>query len=96
MAYACFYDVPGNEAMYERVKTAIGEDRPEGLVLHLVVQSDIGLRHFGVWESKQQWERFQQERVAPAVRQVLAAAGVAEPPPPPAIHELELVDVTTA
>ncbi len=80
----------------EEVKTEIGEDQPEGLVLHLVVKRDNGLRHFNVWESRQQWERFQQERVTPAVTKVLSAVGVAEPPPRPSAHEMELIDITTS
>lgn len=67
MPYAFFYDVPSDERMYERVKTEIGEDQPEGLLLHLVVKSESGLRHINVWESREQWERFADERVMPAV-----------------------------
>ena len=95
MSYAFFYDVPGDERMYEQVKAQIGEEQPKGLVLHLVVKREAGLRHFNVWESRQEWERFQQERVAPAVTEVLATVGVTEPPPRPEAHEMELVDLTT-
>ncbi len=96
MPYAFFYDVPGDERMYQKVKEQIGEEQPKGLVLHLVVKREDGLRHFHVWESREQWERFQQERVAPAVNKVLAAVGVTEPPPRPEAEEMELVDLTTS
>ncbi|CAN5573380.1 MAG: hypothetical protein ACR2MC_12695 [Actinomycetota bacterium] len=95
MPYACFYDVPGDERMYAQVKAEIGKEQPKGLILHMVLKREDGLRHFEVWESRQEWERFQQERVAPAVAKMLAAVGVTEPPPRPEAQEMELVDLTT-
>lgn len=96
MAYGCVYDVPGDENVYAKVKAEIGEDRPEGLVAQLVSKLEGGgLRHMTVWESKEQWERFQAERVGPAVGRVLAGMGIAGAPPPPAVTELDLVDVIT-
>jgi hypothetical protein len=56
--------------------------RPEG-----------GLRHFAVWESKEAFERFQQERVGPAVAKVLGSMGITEAPERPTVEDLELVDV---
>jgi hypothetical protein len=96
MPYTFFYDVPGDERMYAQVKAQIGEERPKGLVLHLVVKREGGLRHFNVWESRQEWERFAQEQVTPAVAKVLAAVGVNEPPPRPEVEEMELIDLTTS
>ena len=95
MPYSCFYDVPGDERMYAQVKAEIGEEQPKGLILHMVIKREDGLRHFEVWESRQEWERFQQERVAPAVAKMLAAVGVTKPPPRPEAQEMELVDIRT-
>lgn len=94
MSYACSYDVPGDEHIYARVKAEIGDDRPEGLILQLVSKLDAGgLRHINVWDSKQQWERFQQERVPPAVGKVLAGLGITKAPQRPTVTEMDLVDV---
>ena len=93
MSYALLYDVPADEEMYRRVKAAIGEERPAGLVAHLVVHVDGGLRHIGVWDSQQDWQRFHDNRVEPAVHAVLRAAGFTQMPPDPPVQELELVDV---
>jgi hypothetical protein len=93
MTYAFFYDVPGTEELYRRVKAEIGDEPPKGLVLHLVATHDGGLRHLNVWESRQDWERYRAERVGPAVGRVLAAAGIAERPPQPVEQRLELVDL---
>src|SRR4029450_9179431 len=75
MTYAFFYDVPGTEGMYQRIKPEIGQEPPKGLVLHLVTTNDGGLRHLNVWESSEDWERYRQERVGPAGGRGLAAAG---------------------
>ena len=96
MSYAFLYDVPSNEEIYGKVKAEIGEPLPDGLLVQMVVKHDDGLRHYAVWESKEQWGRFQQERVRPAVARVLASLGIPEPPARPELEEMELVDVITA
>ncbi|MGH9224988.1 MAG: hypothetical protein ACRD2W_14705 [Acidimicrobiales bacterium] len=95
MYFANSYEVPSNEHLYRKVKSEIGDEQPDGLVVHLVVKSDGGLRHIGVWETQAAWERFRDERVRPAVGRVLEAAGIAPPPPPPAEEQLDLIDVAT-
>jgi hypothetical protein len=92
MPYSFSYDVPGNADIYQQVKAAMGDKRPDGLVVHLVVETDGGLRHIDVWDSQAQWERFRAERVQPAVRKVLAGIGVPDAPEP-TVQELQLVDV---
>jgi hypothetical protein len=93
MSYAFSYEVPANEEMYGQVKLGIGDELPKGLVVQVVVQVDGGLRHIGVWHSKEDWERFHDERVEPSVHRVLKAAGFTEMPPDPPVEELALVDV---
>lgn len=92
MAYAFQYDVPADEQFYARVKAEIGDEQPKALVVHLVLKRDGGLRHIGVWESKEDWERFREERVEPALDRVFAAAGFAQRPPQPDDQEMGLVD----
>ena len=93
MPYAFFYDVPASQEMYRTVKALIGEAPPEGLVAQLVVQTDHGLRHIGVWNSPDEWQRFHAERVEPAVHTVLRNAGFTHMPPDPPLQPLDLVDV---
>lgn len=95
MSFAFFYDVPSNEEIYGKCKAEIGEPHPEGLLVQMVVKHDGGLRHYAVWDSKEQWARFQHDRVAPAVARVLASLGIAEPPTRPTIEEMDVVDVIT-
>ena len=96
MPYAFFYDVPGNENIYGKVKAEIGEAHPKGLVVQFVAKRDEGgLRHFNVWESKEDWERYQQDRVEPAVARVLAGIGITENSARPPVEELNVIDVIT-
>lgn len=75
MSYAFYYEVPGTEELYRRVQAELGDDPPEGLLVQLVVKSDGGLRHIGVWKSKQDWERYRDERAGPAVGKAPASPG---------------------
>lgn len=95
MSYAFSYEVPANEQMYRAVKSLIGDEPAPGCIVHAVVQVEGGLRHIEIWDSKENWDRFHADRVQPAVRQVLTAAGFTQMPPEPAIEELVLVDVMT-
>ena len=93
MPFACSYEVPADEHLYRRVKHEIGDEPAKGLVAHLVVKSAGGLRHIGVWDSQDDWYRFREERVRPAVGRVLATAGRAQPTPAPEEQILDVVDV---
>ena len=93
MPYALQYDVPADEQFYRRVAAEIGDEQPEGLVAHLGVKRDGGLRHIEVWDSKEEAERFRTERIEPALDKVFAGAGVAHRPPRPQMEEIDLVDV---
>ena len=93
MTYACSYEVPATIEMYREVRRLIGDENPDGLVAHVGVRGDGVLRHIEVWESEGAWTRFHDERVEPAVHQVLTNAGFTVMPPDPPVEELELVDV---
>jgi hypothetical protein len=92
MPYACAYEVPSNEEMYRRVKSEIGGTPPAGLVVQLVVKTAKGLRHIQVWDSKEQWEQYRDDKVRPVVNRMLATMGIPEPPTP--VEEtMQVVDV---
>jgi hypothetical protein len=78
MAYAFVQDVASSWEQYERVTAAMVEPAPQGLILHVAGPTDEGFRIIDVWESKQAWERFQAERLAPAVA---ALGGPSRPEP---------------
>jgi hypothetical protein len=76
--YAFVQDVASTWEQYERVAAPTVEPPPEGLILHVAGPTDEGFRIIDVWESKQAWERFRAERLAPAVA---ALDGPARPEP---------------
>jgi catechol 2,3-dioxygenase-like lactoylglutathione lyase family enzyme len=97
MSYAFTRDVPVDEGHYAEVRTEIraatGGVTPEGLVVHLVVRRDGGLRYIDVWDSEAHWRRFHDERIGPAVRKVMTARGMTRPATSPPYQPMELIDV---
>ena len=88
MPYALQYDVSADEEFYRLVTAEIGAEHPTGLIAHLVVKRDGGLRHIEVWESEEDWARFRTERVEPALDKVFASSGLGHRPPRPQMEEM--------
>lgn len=92
MSYAFVQDVPVNEDIYWRIRDQLGDTPPPGLVAHIVIKHEHGLRHVNVWESEQTWQTFHDETLAPALTSVLAAVGV-QPDASQVVREtVEVVD----
>ncbi|MEO8698374.1 MAG: hypothetical protein ABI658_33080 [Acidimicrobiales bacterium] len=92
MPYAFIQDVPVNEKIYGQIRTMIGSDTPKGLVAHLAYKYEGGLRYVDVWDTQDDWHRFRDARVEPAVGEVLAGLGIAQDPTQPKFEGIELVD----
>ncbi|MFC6006806.1 hypothetical protein [Angustibacter luteus] len=93
MPYAVQYDVPGDEALYGKITAAIGPKLPPALRMHLVAKAPSGrLRHIEVWDNAEEQERFQRERVGPAIAAVLRSLGIDDVADLPERETLELVD----
>jgi len=89
MAYACVQDVASSWEQYERVTSGLVDPAPPGLILHVAGPTDEGFRIIDVWETQEAWERFQLERVAPAIA---ALGGPARPEPTfRELHSVHLV-----
>jgi hypothetical protein len=92
MAYAFTQDVPVDAAFYRRITDGLGPDAPAGLVLHLAVERpDGGLRYIDLWESREDCERFVEERLHPVVHSLLAEVFGDAVPDEPARTELPVV-----
>lgn len=92
MPYATTMDTPATEEHYRRVREKLGDETPPGLVMHLAIKSDSGIRHIDVWDTEADWDRFQSERLTPAVRETLAEFGIPAVAPPER-EALQVVDV---
>ncbi len=79
MTYAYVQDVAAGWEAYERVAAALGEETPDGLIVHAAGPTGGGFRIVEVWESEASWERFREERLRPAVRAVAGDAPATEP-----------------
>ncbi len=83
MAYAITMDIPIDLATYQQIIAGLGPEPPEGLLVHLCVErAEGGLRYIDVWESRDAWERFQEERLHPVVHRILTAKLGSQPPEP--------------
>jgi hypothetical protein len=56
------------------------DQSPEGLMLHTAGQSDQGWYVYDVWESKEHFQRFAQDKLGPAIEE-LGAGSDSQPQP---------------
>ncbi len=76
---------------YERVSQAVGDDPPEGLIVHAAGEEGGKWRSVSVWESEEDWNRFREGRLMPAVTKALGEQAVAAGPPPEEAFEAKHV-----
>ena len=93
MAYGFIEDVPADEHIYGQIRALLGDEPPKGLIAHVAVKREGGLRYVDVWETKADWDRFHNETLDPAVEKVLASMGL---PVDPSLVQYEEVDVVDA
>ncbi len=93
MPFAFQQDVPINMEIYRTITERLGKTPPEGLIVHLVIQRENGLRYIDVWESQAAHQRFVDERLHPIIGRVFRDAGFAEMPPEPESVLLDVTDV---
>jgi hypothetical protein len=94
MTYAFMQDVPIDAAFYKQITDGLGDDPPNGLIVHLAVERpEGGLRYFDVWESEEECNRFAEERLHPVVHPLLGGLFRDELPPEPERIPLEVIHV---
>lgn len=75
-AYAFIEEVPANDEIYAKIRAALPERAPEGLIAHVVEVIESGLRYYDVWESHALWLKFKNVTLVPVVTEVLAGYGI--------------------
>ena len=95
MAIAMLMEAPGDAhpGAYDAVneKMDVENNPPEGLIVHTAGRAENGSwRIFDVWESKEAYDRFNETRLGPALREVLGDE-VASGEPPTEFYELHKV-----
>ena len=91
MAYARYVEFEASDdrstPTYDGVQAKIGADRPPSLIFHSAGFDDGGVfRIYEVWESKDDAERFFDERIMPAVQE--ASEGEPQLPKVQELYEL--------
>jgi hypothetical protein len=77
---------------YDAVNEKLGDDTPEGGIVHTAIDLGNGrMRAVDVWDSKEAWEKFVQEKLIPAIAEVNPDAPQAGEP-----EVFELYDVQQA
>ncbi|NUR76062.1 MAG: hypothetical protein HOQ28_07255 [Thermoleophilia bacterium] len=62
------------------------DQAPEGLIIHTAGQSEQGWYIYDVWQSKEQFQRFAEEKLGPAAQELTGGGG---PQPQPQFFEIE-------
>ena len=89
MAHGYVMDVPAPIEMYDALHAEIGRRSAggvDGLLLHVGRATPTGFQIIEVWESKELFDRFNDEVVGPALAQL---TGGQPPPVPPSIEEFD-------
>jgi hypothetical protein len=95
MTYALTFDVPITTDIYARIMDGVGPQRPAGLIAHLAYRTETGLRYVDVWQSKDDLDAFEHDRLHPVVHPLLKdMLGFVPPEPPRTV--IDLVDAWTA
>ena len=66
------------------------DEAPEGLILHSAGQGDQGWYVYDIWESREAFERFSEEKLMPAIQEIM---GDVQPPPDAAPHYYDVKTV---
>ena len=90
MTYAFIQDVPGNADIYAAIDALLPSERPPGLVAHVAIERDGGLRYVDVWETEADFADFRDAHIIPAVEKVLSERGI---PHDMSLSRFEQVDV---
>lgn len=67
---------------FERVGAALGDEPPKGLLMMAAGEVDGTWKAVNVWESKEAYDQFLDERLIPAVREARGEDVLALGPPP--------------
>jgi hypothetical protein len=80
-----------NEAMFGQSPPPT-DQLPDGLVIHSAGPAENGWYIYDIWESREAFQRFMDERLQPAIREVFGD----QPPPPgsePQFYEIDSLAV---
>jgi hypothetical protein len=90
MAVVVIQDFEATREEYDQVNEKLGEDTPEGGILHAAVDLGDGkMRAVDVWESAEHYQKFVQDQLIPAIAEVNPDAPQASEPEIREIYDLQ-------
>jgi hypothetical protein len=92
VTYSFIQDVPADEPMYRKIRALLPGNAPAGMLAHLVMRREQGLRYIDVWDTEADWRQFQLEHVEPAVGKVLAEYGIPHDHSQVTVEEIDVID----
>jgi hypothetical protein len=87
MAFGIVVDVPAPIEFYDALHAELRRRVPgpvEGLLCHVARRTATGFQVVEVWDSREQYARYEDEFIGPAITQL---SGGQEPPAPPVVEE---------
>lgn len=75
MAVVVVGEIP-NQSAYDEVSSRVldNEQLPEGCRVHIAGPANGGFRVITVWDSQEQYEKFREEKLLPAIQEVSGSA----------------------
>lgn len=64
---------------FDTVTQKLGDEPPEGILARMAGSVAGGFRVITVWESREQYERFREERLLPAIREAIGEEATSGP-----------------
>ena len=97
MAWAFVQTVEGVDlTAYDAVVAELGTETPAGAVLHAAGLHGGKLRIIEVWQSEDDYRRFRDERLTPALRKVAGPDAVSSEWPPPGLEPMDVHNLLQA
>lgn len=90
MPWGFIMETPMTTEEYDGLNSQVGPN-PQGLIVHIAAKGEGGVRIIDVWESKEDYERFEREIIMPAMQ----SSGMAAPDEEPQRDEFEVHNVRT-
>lgn len=79
---------------YDKVNEILGKEAPKGLISHVGVDLGGKMKVVDIWESPDDFAKFGQEQLGPAVAKVMGDGGPAPSAPEiQQIHDLEVLEL---
>jgi hypothetical protein len=90
MAVMVIQEFPATVEQYDQVNEKLdpASNPPKGLILHSGAETDGGMKVVDIWESADAWQDFLDNRLSPAVVEVMGPPPEGAEPPPIEIREL--------